>query len=395
MTAPNLCIIMCLSTAFGQKLDYPKTRKIDHIDTYHGVKIADPYRWLEDDNAPETAKWVEAQNKVTFGFLERIPYRSKVKARLERLYDYPKYSAPSQRGEYLLFSKNDGLQNQDTVYMQRGLEGRPEVLLDPNKLSADGTSRLSATALSMDAKLFAYGVSKGGSDWSEVYVMEVATRKLLPDHLEWIKVSGIAWAGNGFFYSRYPSPADGHALSAKNEFHQVYFHRVGTRQDQDELIYEDKSNPQRFHTVTTTEDERFAILSISDRGKGKDGNSVYYRDLTKAGNSFHPIVSEITNDSYGVIQNVGSTFLIETNNKAPNSRVALFDPGNPDSPWKDVIPEKPEPLGSARTGGGKLFVTYMKDVATHAYVYALDGKLESEIKLPGEGTAREIGRAHV
>ncbi len=394
MAAAIVIIVMCISNAFGQKLDYPKTRKINHVDTYHGVKIADPYRWLEDDNSPETAKWVEAENKVTFGYLERISYRSKVKARLERLYDYPKYSAPSQHGEYLFFSKNDGLQNQDVVYMQKGLEGNPAVLLDPNKLSADGTSRLVAMAFSKDAKLLAYGVSKGGSDWREVFVMDVATRQLLPDRLQWIKASALAWAGNGFFYSRYPSPSDGHSLSARNEFHKVYFHRIGTTQEQDKLIYEDKANPQRFHNVSTTEDERFAILSISDRGKGNDGNSIYYRDLTKTGDGFHPIVSEITNDSYGVIQNIGARFLIETNNRAPNSRVAMFDPARPDSPWKDIVPEKPEPLGSTRTGGGKLFVTYMKDVATHAYVYGLDGKLESEIKLPGEGTAHGFaGRA--
>jgi prolyl oligopeptidase len=394
VTTSIFCILMCISTTFGQQLDYPKTRKIDHIDTYHGVKIADPYRWLEDDNSAETAKWVEAENKVTFGYLERIPYRNQVKARLERLYDYPKYSAPSQHEENFFFSKNDGLQNQDVVYMQKGLDGKPEVLLDPNKLSADGTSRLMSMALSKDAKLLAYDVSKGGSDWREVFVMDVATRQVLPDRLQWIKASGLAWAANGFFYSRYPSPSDGHSLSAKNEFHKVYFHRIGTPQEQDELIYDDPANPQRFHNIRTTEDERFAILYISDRGKGNDGNSVYYRDLTKRGDGFHPIVSEIANDSYGVIENIGGKFLIETNHHAPNRKVALFDPANPGSPWKEIVPEKPEPMKSARTGGGKLFVTYMKDVATHAYVYSLDGKFESEIKLPGNGNAHGFeGRA--
>ena len=316
MIATILGISMCISSASGQKLDYPKTRKIDHVDTYHGVKIADPYRWLEDDNSPETARWVEAENKVTFGYLERIPYRSQVKARLERLFDYPKYSAPSQRGEYFLFSKNDGLQNQAVIYLQKGLEGKPEVLIDPNKLSADGTSRLGSMALSKDAKLLAYGISSGGSDWQEIHVMEVATRKLLPDHLKWIKASGLSWSGEGFFYSRYPAPADAHSLSAKNEFHTVYFHRAGSPQEQDKPVYEDKKNPQRFHNVSTTEDERFAILYISDRGKGKDGNSLYYRDLKKTGDEFHPIVSEITNDSYAVIQNIGGKFLIELGHQA-------------------------------------------------------------------------------
>lgn len=391
MTSTFLGIIMCISTASGQNLDYPKTRKIDHIDTYHGVKIADPYRWLEDDNSPETAKWVETENKVTFGYLARILYRSQVKARLERLFDYPKYSSPSQRGEYFVFSKNDGLQNQAVIYIQKGLDGKPEVLIDPNKFSADGTSRLGAMALSKDAKLLAYGVSSGGSDWLEIHVMETATRKLLPDHLKWIKASGLAWFGSGFFYSRYPTPADGHSLSAKNESHKVYYHRTGTPQERDEPIYEDKANPQRFHHISTTEDERFAILYVSDPGKGKNGNSIYFRDLAKAGDGFHPIVSEITNDSYGVIQNIGDKFLIETNNAAPNTRIALFDPANPASPWKQIIPEKPEPMESARTAGGKLFVTYMKDVVTRAYVYGLDGKLESEIVLPAEGSAHGFG----
>ncbi len=391
MTAITLGLIMSIPIAFGQNLEYPKTRKIDHVDNYHGTPIADPYRWLEDDNSAETAAWVEAENKVTFGYLERIPYRAQVKARLERLFDYPKYSAPSQRGDYYFYSKNDGLQNQAVIYMQKGVDGKPEVLLDPNKLSADGTSRLGAMSFSKDAKLMAYGVSSGGSDWQVFHVMDVASKKLLTDELRWIKASGISWAGDGFFYSRYPAPADSHALSAKNEFHSVYFHRIGTPQSQDQLIYSDKANPLRFHHVSTTEDERFAILYISDRSKGLDGNSLYCRDLTKPGDTFHPIVSEITNDSYSVIQNIGTSFLVETNNHAPNSRLARFDPANKQNPWKDVIPEKPEPIEGLRTAGGKLIVTYMKDVATHAYVYSLDGKLEKEISLPGLGTASGFG----
>jgi len=378
---------MSLSEASGQQLDYPKTRKIDHVDTYHGVKIADPYRWLEDDNSPETANWVEAENKVTFGYLGRIPFRAQVKDRLQKLFNYPKYSSPSQRGEYYFFSKNDGLQNQAVIYMQKGLEGTPEVLLDPNKLSADGTVKLGPTALSNDARLFAYAVSSGGSDWHEIHVMDVATRKLLPDHLKWMKASGISWAGAGFFYSRYPSPPEGHSLSAKNENHQVYYHRVGTSQEKDELVFKDDANPLRFHNVGATEDERFAILSVGDFGKGLRGNSVYYKDLSKPGDTFHPIVGEITNDSYDVIENVGAAFLVETNNNAPNKRIALFDPAAKPSPWKDIVPEKPEPIEASRTAGGKLIVTYMKDVTTHAYVYSFEGKLEKEISLPGAGTA--------
>ncbi len=383
------------AAAAQQKLQYPKTGKVDHVDTYHGVKVADPYRWLEDDNSAETARWVEEQNKVTFGYLEKISYRTKIKDRLTQLYNYPKYSSPFRRGEYFFFSKNDGLQNQSVLYIQKGLDGRPEVLIDPNKFSEDGTTRLGAFALSKDGKYAGYGISRGGSDWQEYHVMEVATRKVLPDTLSWVKVSGLSWQGDGFYYSRYPAPEKGHELSTKNENHQVYFHKVGTPQSADELVYQDAAHPQRFHFVGTTEDERFAILSISDRGTGKKGNALFYRDAKSGDKTFKPLIAEITNDSFGVIDNVtvngGDKFLIETDKNAPNGRVILLDPKNPEAGWKDVLPEKPEPLQGASTAGGKLFATYLKDVATKAYVYSLDGKLENEVKLPGLGAAGGFG----
>ncbi len=274
------------------RLDYPQTRKSDHVDTYHGVQVPDPYRWLEDDNSAETAAWVEAQNKVTFGYLERIPYRAALKARLEALYNYPKYSAPSRKGDYFFFSKNDGLQNQSVLYIQKGLTGTPEVLIDPNTWSADGTSRLAAFSLSKDGKYAVVGISRAGSDWQEYGVMEVATKKMLPDKLEWVKVSGASWRGDGFFYSRYPAPAKGKELSSANENHQVYFHKVGTPQSADELVFQDPANPQRFHTVGTTEDERFAILNVSDRGKGKKGNALFVRDLSKNETAFRPLIGD-------------------------------------------------------------------------------------------------------
>ena len=378
-----------VATGVGaQKPQYPMTRKVDHVDTYHGTKVADPYRWLEDDNSAETAKWVEAQNKVTFAYLEKIPYRAKIKERLEQLYNYPKYNAPFHRGELYFFYKNDGLQNQSVLYVQKGLNGTPEVLLDPNKWSPDGTVRLSFIP-SKGAKYAVIGISKSGSDWQEYQVMEVATRKMLADKVEWVKVSGAAWAGNGFFYSRYPAPEKGHELSTKNENHQVWFHKVGTAQSEDELVYEDKANPQRFHIADTTEDERFVVLNISDRGKGKKGNSLFFRDLSKADKKFTPIVADIGDDTFGVIENIGDKFLIQTDKAAPNGKVALYDPKN--QKWSDVLPEKPEPLQSAGTAGGKLFATYLKDVTTHAYVYSLDGKLENEVKMPGPGTAAGFG----
>ncbi len=374
------------------RLSYPVTKKIEQVDNYHGTIVADPYRWLEEDNSPERAAWVEAQNKVTFAYLGKIPFRAQMAARLEKLFNYPKYSAPSRRGDYFFFTKNDGLQNQSVWYVQKGLDGTPEVLIDPNKFSADGTSRLGTFSLSKEGKMAVYGISKGGSDWQEYFVLDVSAKKTQSDELEWVKVSSVAWTGDGFYYSRYPVPEKGKELTSKNENHQVFFHKLGTAQSEDQLVYDDPANAQRFHIVGTTDDERFAILTISERGKGKKGNALFFRDVTKGEKTFTPIVAEIGDDSYDVIDNVGDKFLIQTDHNAPNSRIILYDPSNPDEKnWKEVIPERTEPLQGAGTAGGKLFVTYLKDVTTRAYVYNLDGKLENEIKLPGLGAAGGFG----
>lgn len=222
--------------------------------------MRDDYRWLEDDTSDATAKWVEAQNKVTFAYLEKIPFRNALKARLTEIYNYPKYSAPFRKGDYFFFYKNDGLQNQSVLYMQTGLDGTPEVLLDPNTFSEDGTSRLGAFAVSKDAKYAAYGISKGGSDWQTYYVMELATKKQLPDTLNWVKVSGIAWEGDGFYYSRYPEPSDKKRTLGEKRISSSYYHKVGTPQSQDELVFEDKAHAQRFHFAFTSEDEQFTFF---------------------------------------------------------------------------------------------------------------------------------------
>jgi len=378
--------------ASAQQIEYPGTRKVDQVDTYFGVQVADPYRWLEDENAPETAKWVEQQNSVTFGYLEKIPYRAAIKSRLTNLINYPRYSAPERKGEYYFYTKNDGLQNQSVLYIQKGHDGKPEVLLDPNTFAADGTSRLAGFELSEDGRYASYGISTGGSDWTEFHVMEVASRRTLPDLIKWAKVTGTAWQGSGFYYSRYDAPTESTALTSRNEGHKVYYHRVGTPQEADELVYEDKNNQQRFHNVGTTDDERFAILNISDRGKGKRGNSIFFRDLTKPGKAWTPIVAEIGDFSYGVIDNIGDKFLVRTNRDAPNGKVLLFDPSQPEAArWKVVLPEQPEPLEGVGHHGGKLFAGYLKDVTTRAYVYDLAGKLENEITLPGPGAAFGFG----
>jgi prolyl oligopeptidase len=376
-----------ISLAFGQGLEYPQARKGNQVDDYHGVQVADPYRWMEDDRSPETAQWVKAENEVTFSYLDKIPYRPQVMKRLEQLFNYPKYTAPFRRDEFYIFSKNDGLQNQNVLYIQKGLEGTSELLLDPNRFSADGTSRLGAFEVSKDGKYCAYGISVGGSDWQEIHVMETGTRRVLADDLKWIKFAGPAWAGKGFFYSRYDAPQAGQELSSKNEFQKVYYHRLGTAQAEDELVYEDKANPERFHTVNTTEDERYAILTITDRGKGKRGNALFFRDLSKGEKNFTPIVPEIGDDSYRVMGNIGGKFLIQTDQNAPNGRVALYDPASTGSRWKEILPEKTDALQRATSAGGKVFATYLKDVASRVYVYSQEGKLENEIALPGAGTA--------
>jgi prolyl oligopeptidase len=399
MTKITSRVLMCalavsalITSLSAQKLQYPDTKKVDHADTYFGVKVPDPYRWLEDETSAETKQWVEAQNKVTFGYLDSIPYRQHARARVRKLYEYARYTAPYRRGDYYFFSKNDGLQNQSVVYVQKGLEGTPEVLIDPNTFSKGGTTQLGALSISKNAKYAAYCKAIGGSDWRDCYVMEVATRKTLADELKWVKVSGLAWSGDGFFYSRYDAPAKGKELSAVNEGHKVYYHRVGTPQSADALVYEDKANPQRFHNVTTTEDQKFAILNVSERGKGKDGNALFFRSTNSSDTTWKPIVADIGNDSYGVVDNVGDRFLIETNAQAPNSKVMLFDPAKSGAErWREILPEKTEPIQGVNSAGGKLFVTYLKDVTSRAYVYSLDGRLENEVQLPAAGIASGFG----
>lgn len=390
----RICILLSLVSlslnCASPKLKYPKTKKVNQVDNYFGAEVRDDYRWLEDDASAATAKWVEEQNKITFAYLEQIPFRAQLKARLTELYDYPKYSAPFRKGDYFFFYKNDGLQNQSVLYVQKGLNGTPEVLLDPNTFSEDGTTRLSTFSVSKDAKYAVYGVSEGGSDWQTYFVMELETKRKLPDEIKWAKVSNVAWEGDGFYYSRYPEPSNKKELSAKNEFHQVYYHKIGAPQSQDALIYEDKAHPQRFHIAFTSEDERFTFLSVSDRGSGKQGNALFFK--RRGEKDFKPIVAEIGEFSYSVIDNVGDDFLIITNHDAPNEKIVRCSASAPDMKnWKTIVAEKPEALQYATTGGGKLFALYMKDVSTRVYVHSLDGAFENEVELPALGTASGFG----
>jgi prolyl oligopeptidase len=375
-----------LATAAMAQFSYPTTRKVEHTDDYHGTKVADPYRWLEDDRSAETMAWVKAQNEVSFGYLNKIAFKGKIFEDLKKAYNYPKYSAPSKKGEYFYFYKNDGLQNQSVLYRQKGLDGTPEMIIDPNKLSTDGTTRLTLFRLSKKGDYAVLGFSKGGSDWQEYQIMDMKTLQMMPDKIEWVKVSGASWQGDGFYYSRYPKP-EGSALAAKNENHQVFYHKLGTSQSSDELVFEDKSNPQRFNGVYVSEDEQFSFLNISDRGKGKDGNALFYR--ARGQKVFTPIVGDITNFSYSIVENVEGGFLVETNENAPNSKLMFFD--TKAKTWRVVLAEKPEPLEGVSSAGGKLFVQYSKDVTTRVYVYDMKGTLENEVNLPGLGSAGGFG----
>lgn len=376
--------VLLASCKKADKITYPFTRKADQVDDYFGTKIADPYRWLEDENSAETARWVQAQNGVTFDYLAKIPFREALHKRLIEIYKYPRYSSPMRAGQYYFFSKNDGLQNQSVLYCQKGLDGRPEVFIDPNKLSADGTVRIGLIGFSLNKKYVAISRGEAGSDWTEIHVMEIETKKELPDRIQWVKFSGVGWMGDGFFYSGYDKPASGEELTARNQFEKVYFHKLGDPQSKDKLIYEDRQHPLRYFSVGTTEDEKYAFLSISE---GTSGTEIYWMDLRKKNASFELLIKGFDGDSTP-IDNVGDKFLVYTNLDAPNFKVVLIDPKRPaKEDWQTPVPEKPEVMDWANTAGGQLFCGYLKDANTKVFQYGLDGKQAREIVLPALGTA--------
>lgn len=366
-----------------EKITYPETLKTDTVDVYFGTEVADPYRWLEDDNSAETAAWVTAQNEVTDAYLAKIPYRDQIRERLTALWNYPRYGVPFKKGGYYFFFKNDGIQNQSVLYIQDSLKGEARVFLDPNKLSEDGTTSLGTYSVSKDGKYFAYAISKAGSDWNEIYVMETATGKQLTDKLEWVKFSGISWRENGFYYGRYDKPADGGALSSKNEYKKVYYHNIGDPQEKDELIYENRNYPLRGYEVAATDDGRFLVLYETE---STSGNALYVKDLNKANSDFVKIADGFRFD-YSFISNQDEKFYLLTNDAAPKYKLVEVDLNAPASAnWKPIIPEKEEVLKSAEVAGGMIISHYMKDAASKAFVHKMDGSLLHEIELPGPGT---------
>lgn len=374
----------CQSTMAIKTKPYPETRKdTTVVDDYHGTRVADPYRWLEDDRSTETAAWVAAQNAVTQDYLAQIPYREQIKQRLTELYDYPKEGTPFRVGEYYFFYKNDGLQNQSVLYYQKGLDGTPEVFLDPNTLSKDGTVALNTVTFSKDDRYAAYSVSRSGSDWVDIYVMEVATRKQLADKIEWVKFSGASWGDGGFYYSRYDAPAEGaSAYSAKNEFQKVYFHKLGTPQAEDRLIYEDKTHPLRYFSGFVSDDFRWLFIVGSE---GTSGTEILYKNTADQG-GFKTLFKGFAND-YSIVDCIGNTAYVLTNAEAPNFRLVSVDLNAAVPVATDVIPESENLLEWATTAGGAIFAGYLKDASSRVYQYGFDGALVREIALPGIGTA--------
>jgi prolyl oligopeptidase len=370
------------------RLAYPETKTVGQVDDYFGTKVADPYRWLEDDNAEDVKAWVQAQNAVTFGYLDKIPYRPKIKARLTEIYNYPRYSSPFRVGDNYFFTKNDGLQNQSVYYIQKGLGGTPEVFVDPNALSADGTVRIGMLGPSLDDKLMAVSRGEAGSDWSEIRVVDIATKQELPDRVQWVKFSGAAWQGAGFYYSGYSKPAPGEELKAKNEYQKVFYHKLGDPQEKDALVWEDKEHPLRYVSAGTTEDEKWLFLVLSE---GTSGSEVWIRDLAKKDAPFVLLVKGFAYDA-SPIEVVDGKVLVYTNEDAPNFRVVAIDPKSAaKEKWQTVIPEKPEVLSGAGTAGGYMFCNYLKDANTKIFQHTLDGTLVREIALPALGTAGGFG----
>ncbi len=373
-------------------LPYPQTKKVDTVDTYFDTKVPDPYRWLENDQATDTKEWVKAENKVTQNYLGQIPYREEIRKQLETLWNYEKYTAPFKEGKYTYFYKNDGLQSQSVLYRQIGDNGTPEVFLDPNKFSADGTTSLQGIDFTKDGHLAAYQISEGGSDWRKVIVIKTADNSVVGDTLTDIKFSGLAWKGtDGFYYSSYDKPKAGSQLSGMTQYHKLYYHKLGTPQSTDKLIFGGDKTPRRYIGAYLTEDERFLVITAAT---STTGNELYIQDLSKPGSDIVNVIDNFDNQ-HSILDNVGSKLYILTNIYSPNFKIVTVDAANPTvTHWKNLIPETKNVL-SATTGGGKIFAEYLQDATSFVQQYDMNGKLERTITLPSVGTASGFGTKKV
>jgi prolyl oligopeptidase len=386
-----VCLVGLLASCNSQKESivsvYPKTAKVDTVDTYHGVAVNDPYRWLENDTTKETSDWVSTQNEVTFSYLNNIKYKDRIQKRLEEVFDYERLSAPFEEGGYFYFYKNDGLQNHSVLYRKKGIDGTPEVFLDPNGFSKDGTTGLAGLSFTKDGSLATYMISEGGSDWRKAIVIKTEDKKILEDTLRDIKFSGIAWKGNeGFYYSSYDKPK-GSELSAKTQHHKLFYHQLGTPQKQDKLVFGGEKTPRRYVGAYLTEDERFLVISAST---STTGNELYVQDLKDPKGKLITVVPDFDNN-HNVMSNEGTRLLLYTNLNAPNGRIVATDFSKPTKEnWKDVIPET-ENVMTAGTAGNKIFAKYMVDVKTQVKQFDMNGKFERDVELPGIGSTGGLG----
>ena len=387
-TLAVLIFASCSPQEEKSNLVYPETRKGDQQDDYFGTTVKDPYRWLEDDMSVETADWVKAQNVVTKDYLKNISFRDNIKDRLSELFDYERVSAPSVEGDWEYFTKNDGLQNQSVWYRRKSVNDEPEVFIDPNKFSDNGTISLASTKFTKDGSLFGYLISIGGSDWRKAIIMNTETKEIVEDTLHNVKFSGLSWRGNeGFYYSSYDKPKEGSELSGKTQFHKLFYHKLGTAQSEDQLIFGGEEQPYRYIGGYVSEDSRYLQITAA---VSTSGNVLFVQDLNDTNGKIIPVDENMDSEEF-IMHSIGDRLLIETNDNAPNKRVVETTIQNPTTDtWKDVIPETENVL-SASTGGGYIFANYMQDAKTQIKQFSLAGELVRDVELPAIGTANGIG----
>jgi len=370
-------------------MQYPLTSTIEHVDTYHGIKVPDPYRWLEDDvrESDDVKQWVDAQNEVTFAYLESIPERDLIKERLKALWDYDRYGMPAKEGGLYYYTYNDGLQNQDVIYVQASLDAEAKLLVDPNSWSDDGTVALASYFPSPDGKHMAYLIQDGGSDWRKARVIQVDNGTVLDDELDWLKFTGLTWAkdGSGFYYSRYPEPKDEEKFQSLNLNQALYFHRLGTQMDEDVLIYTQPENPEWGYSASVTDDGAHLVITV---WKGTDDRyQIVHQDLTDPDAKPGMLIEGFDND-YSLVGNVGSELFFRTNKDAPRNRLIAIDVNDPEPEnWREIIAEGPDVLDGVSLVGGKIVTDYMQDAQTVVKIFDLDGKQTGTVDLPGIGTA--------
>jgi prolyl oligopeptidase len=377
--------------ATGTPLSYPVAKKVDQTDNYHGTAVADPYRWLEDANSAETKAWVDAENKVTQSYLAQIPQREAIRQRLTELWNYERYSVPYKEGGRYFFSRNNGLQNQSVLYTMKSLKDSPRLLLDPNTLAADGTVALAGMAVSPDGKLLAYSTAASGSDWNEIRVRDVDTGKDLEDHIEWVKFSSTAWThdGKGFFYSRYDAPKEATKLADVNYFQKLYFHKLGTPQSADVLVYDRPDEKEWGFGGNTTDDGRYLLITATKGTAHK--YRVFYKDLSRPDSKVMPLIDNF-DAAYDFIDNVGSVFYFATDRNAPRKRIVAIDVNRPqEANWKTVLPESAQTLMSAHMINNQIVAEYLADARSVVKVVDLKGKAVREIALPGIGSVSGFG----